>query len=84
MIRVESVDELEAAFEAARARRNEGLMVKDPRSSYSPGRRGLGWLATVSRWSVERHEVEITLERDVVTDVQARVRRSPLTPAATS
>jgi len=22
----------------------EGLMVKDPRSGYSPGRRGLGWL----------------------------------------
>ena len=28
----------------ARARRNEGLMVKDPDSRYSPGRRGLGWL----------------------------------------
>ena len=28
----------------ARARRNEGLMVKDPTSGYSPGRRGLGWL----------------------------------------
>ena len=24
--------------------RNEGLMVKDPTSGYSPGRRGLGWL----------------------------------------
>ncbi len=36
--------ELEAAFEEARARRNEGLMVKDPDSGYSPGRRGLGWL----------------------------------------
>jgi DNA ligase-1 len=35
---------LEAAFAAARARRNEGLMVKDPTSGYSPGRRGLGWL----------------------------------------
>ena len=35
---------LETAFSAARARRNEGLMVKDPRSSYSPGRRGYGWL----------------------------------------
>ncbi|PYN74491.1 MAG: hypothetical protein DMD96_30265 [Candidatus Rokuibacteriota bacterium] len=45
------------------------------------GRRGLGWLATVSSWSVEHHEVEITLERDVVTDVQARVRRSPIAPA---
>ena len=35
---------LETAFTAARARRNEGLIVKDPRSGYSPGRRGLGWL----------------------------------------
>ena len=35
---------LEAAFAEARARRNEGLMVKDPMSGYSPGRRGLGWL----------------------------------------
>ena len=35
---------LEAAFAASRARRNEGLIVKDPRSGYSPGRRGQGWL----------------------------------------
>ena len=38
------VEALEAAFTDARARRNEGLMVKDPRSTYVPGRRGLGWL----------------------------------------
>jgi DNA ligase-1 len=44
LIRVDSIDGLEAAFTAARLRRNEGLMVKDPRSAYSPGRRGLGWL----------------------------------------
>ena len=37
-------DALEAAFVDARARRNEGLMVKDPASVYAPGRRGLGWL----------------------------------------
>jgi DNA ligase-1 len=37
-------DELEVAFAQARGRRNEGLMVKDPDSAYSPGRRGLGWL----------------------------------------
>ncbi len=37
-------DALEAAFLEARARRNEGLMVKDPASIYAPGRRGLGWL----------------------------------------
>jgi DNA ligase-1 len=37
-------DALEVAFAEARGRRNEGLMVKDPDSGYSPGRRGLGWL----------------------------------------
>ncbi|MFI5262528.1 MAG: ATP-dependent DNA ligase [Candidatus Limnocylindrales bacterium] len=36
--------ELEAHFAAARARGNEGLMVKDPASGYTPGRRGFGWL----------------------------------------
>jgi DNA ligase-1 len=44
LVNVDSVDSLEAAFNDARGRRNEGLMVKDPRSGYSPGRRGLGWL----------------------------------------
>ena len=44
LVTVDSVDGLEAAFADARARRNEGLMVKDPGSRYSPGRRGLGWL----------------------------------------
>ena len=39
-----STDALETAFADARARRNEGLMVKDPTSIYSPGRRGYGWL----------------------------------------
>jgi DNA ligase-1 len=40
----DSTDALEAKFADARARRNEGLMVKDPTSIYSPGRRGYGWL----------------------------------------
>jgi DNA ligase-1 len=44
LVNVDSVDSLDAAFDEARGRRNEGLMVKDPRSGYSPGRRGLGWL----------------------------------------
>jgi ATP-dependent DNA ligase len=44
LVKVDSVDALDAAFQDARGRRNEGLMVKDPRSGYSPGRRGLGWL----------------------------------------
>ena len=39
-----SAADLERIFTEARARRNEGLMVKDPGSAYSPGRRGFGWL----------------------------------------
>jgi DNA ligase-1 len=38
-----SADEIENAFREARRRFNEGLMVKDPESIYSPGRRGLFW-----------------------------------------
>jgi DNA ligase-1 len=38
------VQEIEAAFIAAKARGNEGLMAKDSGSPYSPGRRGLAWL----------------------------------------
>ncbi len=39
-----SPETIEEAFSAARVRGNEGLMVKDPASAYSPGRRGLAWL----------------------------------------
>jgi DNA ligase-1 len=39
-----SAETLDGLFGEARGRRNEGLMVKDPNSGYSPGRRGLGWL----------------------------------------
>jgi DNA ligase-1 len=38
-----SADEIETAFQQARRRFNEGLMVKDPESVYSPGRRGMFW-----------------------------------------
>jgi DNA ligase-1 len=38
------VSALDEEFAAARARGNEGLMVKDPRSPYRPGRRGMEWL----------------------------------------
>ena len=44
LVAAADVEALEAAFTDARARRNEGLMVKDPESAYAPGRRGLGWL----------------------------------------
>jgi len=39
-----SIEQIESAFDAARARNNEGLMIKDPASPYTPGRRGLAWL----------------------------------------
>lgn len=39
-----TVAEVDRAFDDARERHNEGLMVKDPGSTYQPGRRGLGWL----------------------------------------
>jgi DNA ligase-1 len=39
-----SPQELEALFQAAQARGNEGLMIKDPASAYTPGRRGKSWL----------------------------------------
>jgi len=37
-------EDLEQLFIAARARGNEGLMIKDPSSMYTPGRRGKSWL----------------------------------------
>jgi DNA ligase-1 len=39
-----SPEHLEQIFAAARERGNEGLMVKDLNSLYSPGRRGKSWL----------------------------------------
>jgi DNA ligase 1 len=36
--------ELDQLFEAAQGRGNEGLMIKDPESPYTPGRRGKAWL----------------------------------------
>ncbi|HEY0787107.1 MAG TPA: ATP-dependent DNA ligase [Thermoanaerobaculia bacterium] len=39
-----SGEELDRLFDEARRRRNEGLVVKDPASLYTPGRRGKSWL----------------------------------------
>jgi DNA ligase-1 len=39
-----SPEEIDQVFDAARGRDNEGLMIKDPESTYTPGRRGLAWL----------------------------------------
>jgi DNA ligase 1 len=38
-----SAQDIEKIFSQARKRLNEGLMIKDPESSYSPGARGMHW-----------------------------------------
>jgi len=44
VFKASSPQELDQLFEAAQARGNEGLMIKDPESPYTPGRRGKSWL----------------------------------------
>jgi DNA ligase-1 len=44
VFRAASADELEELFAAAQERGNEGLMIKDLSSAYSPGKRGKAWL----------------------------------------
>jgi len=41
---VRGAAEVNRRFQDARGRRNEGLMLKQPDSPYTPGRRGLNWL----------------------------------------
>ena len=41
---VESAEDIDRAYAAARARSNEGVMIKAADSTYQPGRRGLSWL----------------------------------------
>jgi DNA ligase 1 len=43
-VQLESVAQLEQAYVDARARGNEGVMLKARHSIYQPGRRGLAWL----------------------------------------
>ena len=44
LLTASTAEELSTIFDAAQERGNEGLMVKDPDSTYTPGRRGYGWL----------------------------------------
>jgi DNA ligase 1 len=43
-VQLQSVEQLEQAYVDARARGNEGVMLKARHSTYQPGRRGLAWL----------------------------------------
>jgi DNA ligase-1 len=42
--RVSSAEDVDRAFDDARAAGNEGLIAKDPGSTYTPGRRGKTWI----------------------------------------
>ena len=44
VFRVSTPEELDQLFDASQARGNEGLMIKDPESAYTPGKRGRWWL----------------------------------------
>jgi len=72
---------LDDEFAAARARGNEGLMIKDPSSSYKPGRRGREWLK-LKRALATLDVVVTTVElghgkrRSVLSDYTFAVRRS--------
>ncbi|PWT78761.1 MAG: DNA ligase [Acidobacteria bacterium] len=41
---ISSLQEIDEAFRAARLESHEGLMIKDPNSFYTPGRRGANWI----------------------------------------
>jgi DNA ligase-1 len=41
---VKTAEEITTCFSNSRNRRNEGIVLKDPDSPYSPGRRGKAWL----------------------------------------
>jgi DNA ligase-1 len=79
--RYRSVSELDNEFDAARARGNEGLMIKDPASSYKPGRRGREWLK-LKKALATLDVVVTTVElghgkrRNVLSDYTFAVRRS--------
>ena len=73
------VQALDAEFVAARGRGNEGLMVKDPRSPYRPGRRGMDWLKV--KRALRTLDVVVTAvewghgkRRDVLSDYTFAVR----------
>jgi DNA ligase-1 len=79
--RVSDVMLLDEEFERARARGNEGLMIKDPRSSYKPGRRGREWLKLKRAMAtldvvVTAVEVGHGKRRHLLSDYTFAVRRS--------
>ena len=83
--RFNDVSALDDEFDGARARGNEGLMIKDPVSSYKPGRRGREWLK-LKKALATLDVVVTTVElghgkrRQVLSDYTFAVRRSEAEP----
>jgi DNA ligase-1 len=72
---------LDQEFELARARGNEGLMIKSPGSLYKPGRRGRDWLKlkrAIATLDVAVTAVEVGhgKRRNLLSDYTFAVRRS--------
>jgi len=72
---------LDQEFELARARGNEGLMIKSPGSAYKPGRRGRDWLKlkrAIATLDVAVTAVEVGhgKRRNLLSDYTFAVRRS--------
>ena len=72
---------LDEEFNQARARGNEGLMIKSPSSSYKPGRRGREWLKlkrAIATLDVAVTAVEVGhgKRRHLLSDYTFAVRRS--------
>jgi DNA ligase-1 len=77
---IQSAAHIDALFDAARLRANEGLVVKAPDSVYTPGRRGKSWLkykkalatldcvVTYAQWGNGKR-------RNVLSDLTFAVRR---------
>jgi DNA ligase-1 len=83
--RVRDAGALDAEFDAARERGNEGLMIKDPRSSYKPGKRGREWLKlkrALATLDVVVTSVEVGhgKRRHLLSDYTFAVRRSEEDP----
>lgn len=72
---------LDGEFDRARARGNEGLMIKSPESAYKPGRRGRDWLKlkrAIATLDVAVTAVEVGhgKRRNLLSDYTFAVRRS--------
>ncbi len=77
----QEVQALDDEFEQARARGNEGLMIKSPASLYKPGRRGREWLKlkrAIATLDVVVTAVEVGhgKRRNLLSDYTFAVRRS--------